>query len=190
MSPCPVREKVRPARCVGGGNGTKFSLRAKSGPKSAFWGVLGEFCTGWAAEPGVLGEFCTGRSTRRACWESVVPGRPDVACRGPFSRPSAPRPSMPLSYAAATRGPGGHAQPASGNRIPDPSVMRSSPHANRPPTHHARAGGNASISKQRKQCRRRGLTSSRASRGRRWSRAAGSRRAGTGGSRPRARGAR
>ena len=53
-----VREIVRPARRVGGGSGTKFSLHAKSGPKSAFWGLLGEFCTGWAVEPGVLGEFC------------------------------------------------------------------------------------------------------------------------------------
>ena len=81
----------------------------------------------------------------------------------------------------------------------------------RPPTHHAWAGGKAKTAwsssaarnvwkvrshKQRKQhygrkqCKRRVLTSSRASRGTRWSRAAGSRRAGTGGSRPRARGAR
>ena len=43
---------------------------------------------------------------------------------------------------------------------------------------------------RRKQCKRRALTSFRASRGTRWSRAAGSQRAGTGDSRPRARGAR
>ena len=61
-----MRDKVRPACRVGGGNGTKFSLLAQNGPKSAFWGVLGEFCTGWAAEPGVLGEFCTGIA-RRVC---------------------------------------------------------------------------------------------------------------------------
>ena len=47
-----VRDFFLPARRVGGGSGTKFSLHAKSGPKSAFWGVLGEFCIGWAAEPG------------------------------------------------------------------------------------------------------------------------------------------
>ena len=109
-----------------------------------------------------------GRNQRfGACRESFVPGGPpsraagrvlyrvgrragqqgefclaegQMACIGPFSRPS-PRPSTPLSCAAATRGPGGHAQPASGNRSPDPSVMRSPPHANRPPMHHAWAGG-------------------------------------------------
>ena len=47
-----VRDFFLPACRVGGGSGTKFSLHAKSGPKSAFWGLLGEFCTGWAAEPG------------------------------------------------------------------------------------------------------------------------------------------
>ena len=47
-----MRDKVLPARVVGGESGKRFSLRAKSGPKSAFWGVPGEFCTGWAAEPG------------------------------------------------------------------------------------------------------------------------------------------
>ena len=55
-----MRDFFLPACRVGGGSGTKFSLHAKSGPKSAFWGLLGEFCTGWAAEPGLLGEFCTG----------------------------------------------------------------------------------------------------------------------------------
>jgi len=55
-----VRDFFRPARRVGGGSGTKFSLLAKNGLKSAFWGVLGEFYTGWAAELGVLGEFYTG----------------------------------------------------------------------------------------------------------------------------------
>ena len=58
-----MRDFFLPACRVGGGSGTKFSLHAKSGPKSAFWGLLGEFCTGWAAEPGVLGEFCTGSGT-------------------------------------------------------------------------------------------------------------------------------
>ena len=72
-----VRDFFLPACRVGGGSGTKFSMHAKNGPKSAFWGSLGEFCTGWAcqgrllgefytgwaAEPGSLGEFCTGSGT-------------------------------------------------------------------------------------------------------------------------------
>ena len=52
-----VRDFFLPACRVGGGSGTKFSLHAKSGPKSAFWGLLGEFCTGWAAEPGSRASF-------------------------------------------------------------------------------------------------------------------------------------
>ena len=55
-----MRDKVLPARVVGGSSGTKFSLLASNAPKSAFFGVLGEFCTGWAAGLDVLGEFCTG----------------------------------------------------------------------------------------------------------------------------------
>ena len=90
-------------------------------------------------------------------------------------------------------------------------VARSELQTKRPPTHHARAGDTAKTAwspsaarnvwkvrshKQRKQhygrkqLKRRVLTSSRASRGRRSSRAAGIRRAGRGGSPPRARGAR
>ena len=57
-----MRDFFRPARRVGGGNGTKFSLLAQNGPKSGFWGVLGEFCTGWACQGRVRGEFCTGTS--------------------------------------------------------------------------------------------------------------------------------
>ena len=56
----PVRDFLLPARLVGGGSGIKLSLRAESGPQSAFWGVLGEFCTGWARRGYVLGEFCPG----------------------------------------------------------------------------------------------------------------------------------
>ena len=55
-----VRDFFLPAHRVGGGSGKKFSLHAKNGPKSAFWGSLGEFCTGWAVEPGG--------------WESYMPG--------------------------------------------------------------------------------------------------------------------
>ena len=57
-----MRDKVLPARVVGGESGKKFSLRAKSGPKSAFWGVPGEFCTGWAAEPGSRASFVSLRA--------------------------------------------------------------------------------------------------------------------------------
>ena len=55
-----MRDFFRPARRVGGGSGTKFSLLAKNGLKSAFWGVLGEFYTGWARRGCVPGEFSTG----------------------------------------------------------------------------------------------------------------------------------
>ena len=61
-----VRDFFRPAGRVGGGSGIKLSLLVLNGSKSAFRGVLGEFCTGWAVEPGVLGEFCTGWA-RRGC---------------------------------------------------------------------------------------------------------------------------
>ena len=85
-----MRDFFLPARAVGGGSGTKFSLRAKSGPKSAFWGVLGEFYTGWtaelgvlgefytgwAAELGVLGEFCTGSGSAQIVLGEFFPGRP------------------------------------------------------------------------------------------------------------------
>ena len=48
----PVRDFLLPARLVGGGSGIKLSLRAESGPQSALWGVLGEFCTGTGPECG------------------------------------------------------------------------------------------------------------------------------------------
>ena len=38
----------------------KFALLAKKCPNWAFYGVLGEFCTGCGVGGGVLGEFCTG----------------------------------------------------------------------------------------------------------------------------------
>ena len=102
-----VRDFFRPARVVGGGNGTKFSLLAQNGSKSAFWGVPGEFCTGLAAEPGSLGEFCTGwacqgRSLGEFCtgWvaepggrESFVPGgSPSRAAGRVLYRVGLPRP--------------------------------------------------------------------------------------------------
>ena len=82
-----MRYKVLPAWLVIGVSVKRSSLRAESGPKSAFSGVLGEFCTGWGREGCVLGEFCTGIARRgrvpgefctgwaagAACWESFVP---------------------------------------------------------------------------------------------------------------------
>ena len=68
-----VRDFFLPARRVGGGSGKKFSLHAKNGPKSAFWGSLGEFCTGWVAEPGGRESFVPGGPAKAACWESFVP---------------------------------------------------------------------------------------------------------------------
>ena len=56
----PVRDFLLPAWLVVGGSGTKFSLLGENRLKRAVSGVLGEFCTGWAAGVGVLGEFCTG----------------------------------------------------------------------------------------------------------------------------------
>ena len=55
-----ARYKVLPAGHRDGESGTKFSLLGQNGLKWAILGVLGEFCTGWAAGVGVLGEFCTG----------------------------------------------------------------------------------------------------------------------------------
>ena len=39
---------------------TKFAQRSRNSRKSAFYGVLGEFCTGLAQECRVLGELCRG----------------------------------------------------------------------------------------------------------------------------------
>ena len=41
-----VREQVRPARLDVGASAKKFAQRTKNGPKSAFYGVLGEFFRG------------------------------------------------------------------------------------------------------------------------------------------------
>ena len=58
--PACVRYKVRPARLVGGGGGTKFAMRAQNTPKRAISSEQGEFCTAHAVRRGVPGEFCTG----------------------------------------------------------------------------------------------------------------------------------
>ena len=56
----------------------KFALRAHNGPKSAFYGVLGELFRGSGREGMLLGELC------RACEPATasVPGRgPATSCR-------------------------------------------------------------------------------------------------------------
>ena len=55
-----VREQVRPARLDVGASAKKFAQRTKNGPKSAFYGVLGEFFRGSAGGGVVLGEFFRG----------------------------------------------------------------------------------------------------------------------------------
>ena len=163
-----MRDKVLPARTGAGVNAKKFAQRTINAPKMVFYGLLGELFRGSAREVWCWANFFAESRQEEVCWESFVPVDPAepggresfVSLRTrcglhrAFLAPT-PRPSMPLSCVAATRGPGGHAQSASGNRIPDPSVMRSSPHANRPPAHHAGADGNimnawdASSNKQR-----------------------------------------
>ena len=44
--PRPVREKVRPAQLDVGVSAKKFAQRAKNGPKSVLYGVLGELFRG------------------------------------------------------------------------------------------------------------------------------------------------
>ena len=85
-----VRDFFLPARVVGGGNGTKFSLLAQNGSKSAFWGVPGEFCTGWAAEPCGRASFVPGGPAKAACWESFVPGGPPSRACWESSVPGGP----------------------------------------------------------------------------------------------------
>ena len=68
-----MRDKVLPARVVGGSSGTKFSLLASNAPKSAFFGVLGEFCTGSTREGCEQGGFCTGPSNQVCrAWSGLV----------------------------------------------------------------------------------------------------------------------
>ena len=60
-----AREKVRPARLVGGDSGTKFALLGQNLPNWAFLGEQGEFYTAHAVRRGVLGEFYTGSGAVR-----------------------------------------------------------------------------------------------------------------------------
>ena len=77
-----VRYKVLPAWLVIGVSVKRFSLRAESGPKSAFSGVLGEFCTGIARRGCVLDEFCRGRVADRGVLGELFRGPAAVgSCR-------------------------------------------------------------------------------------------------------------
>ena len=60
MSQLSVREKVRPAQLVAGLSVTEFAQHAKNGRKSAFYGVLGEFCTGPAQKGMCRASFVPG----------------------------------------------------------------------------------------------------------------------------------
>ena len=63
--PACTRYKVRHARLVGGGSGTKFALLGQNLPNWAFLGEQGEFYTAHAVRRGVPGEFCTAHAVRR-----------------------------------------------------------------------------------------------------------------------------
>ena len=63
--PACTRYKVRHARLVDGGSGTKFALLGQNLPNWAFLGEQGEFCTGSGAVRLVQGEFCTGSGAAR-----------------------------------------------------------------------------------------------------------------------------
>ena len=199
-----MRDKVLPAWVVGGGNGTKFSLLALNGPKSAFWGVPGEFCTGWAAEPGGWASFVSLRARcglHRAFLTHIGAPPIDAAvmrCRYTCARWSCPtgqwepHPGSARCAFIAPRKPPAHAS-CVGGRYRKECMGCKQTRATRgtlaPPGISKRCK-QCKRHEGRKQCNRRRLTSSRASRDTRWFRAAGSRRAGRGGSRPRARGAR
>lgn len=74
---CPVRDKIRPASVGCAVSVNIFAQHAEKGPKSAFFDVLGEFCTGRAA-----------RELRRA---SFVPmGTWGRGAGGPCELPAAP----------------------------------------------------------------------------------------------------
>ena len=175
--PCPVREKVRPARPGVDVSAKKFAQRTKNGSKSALCGVLGELFREYTAGWVTLGELFRAGCGKGRHSDGFFVEKSRILSRNDdlhnAGRSQAPRP-----------GPG---QPRlqRPKRSARPRVMRG-----------GRQHSECSEGKQykrhygRKQRKRRTLTSSRASRGTRWSRAAGSRRAGTGGLRPRARGAR
>ena len=136
-----VRDFFLPACRVGGGSGTKFSLHAKSGPKSAFWGLLGEFCTGWAAEPGSRASFVSLRARRGLHRAFLAPIAPPIdaavmRCRYTWARRPCP----------------------TGRREPHPGSVGSFIAPRKPPAHASCGGG-----RYRKECM--GCKQTRATRG-------------------------
>ena len=67
-----VRDFLLPVWPIGGESDTKFSLLVQNASKMGISGVLGEFCTGWAAGGGVFGEFCTGFGAGRGTKFSLL----------------------------------------------------------------------------------------------------------------------
>ena len=91
-----ARDFLLPAWLVVGGSGTKFSLLGENRLKRAVSGVLGEFCTGWAAELDTLGEFCTG-------WAAEL-DTPGEFCTGSARHGSRPhRPACPSELVLVPR---------------------------------------------------------------------------------------
>ena len=72
---CAVRDKIRPARLVGGDSGTKFALHAQNVPNKEISSEQGEFCTANRARRGLQGEFYTAVARRGSCWASLVSSR-------------------------------------------------------------------------------------------------------------------
>ena len=177
--------------------------------------VLGELFRGSAREVGCWANFFAKALVEGLCWESFVPVDPaepggwasfvSLRARCGLHRAFLTHIGAPPIDAAVMRCrytcarwpcPIGQWESQPGS-VGDAFIA-----LRKPPAHASCGGGRQRKHQQaaqavqtkrhqgRKQCNRRGLTSSRASLGTRSSRAAGSRRAGRGGSRPRARGAR
>ena len=81
--PACTRYKVRHARLVGGGSGTKFALLGQNLPNWAFLGEQGEFYTGSGAVRLVQGEFCLAVAPPlfTVAWIPLPAGTADRACR-------------------------------------------------------------------------------------------------------------
>ena len=74
--PACVRYKVRHARLVGGGSGTKFALLGQNLPNWAFLGEQGEFYTGSGAVRLVQGEFFRGEAAVETVLGELFRARP------------------------------------------------------------------------------------------------------------------
>lgn len=117
---CPVREKVRPAWAGADASAKKFAQRAQKGQKLAFYGVLGEFFRANDARGAAAGRVFS----RKCGWR----GRAGRLFSRHWRRWHALR--LPVSPARRAD----HSQAEA-----DRALL---PQTNRPPTHHAGAGGN------------------------------------------------